>query len=735
MKDLDACRIAHPSPTGLVAYRRQFALAAVPASATVALAAPYFMLWINGELVTSGPVRAGRGLAPEYGVVEVARYLRSGDNVIALVAYHDAPVALRLDCRGLSLATDTTWRCNDNTRFKASFFAVRHDASGEDGEWLLPGYDDRRWTQAVARPPGNIPRLRSMPFVRITDPGPCRIAGATPIPLPLASPLVLDAGALLKVEIPRSMYGNCMVEIEADAPAEVTVLGKTLVARPGRQRFATYGYQVMYSPVSAFAVISGRVRLVSLRLGNVRYPFDRPARFACTGNGGEMLTRLWDVCTWGVMQCTPDAYVDGSRECSEWMGDAAIVHWPVTRIAFAGPGDPGAAGPRWADPRPLRNILRHVASAQMADGRLPANYPPNSDIHGYIEDYATRWIGCLRSYLDSTGDLDLVQELWPVAERQLKWFIDRIQPSGLVLAREFMERDNPVAYQTCEGATVNAFVYMALLDGAALCEARGDNAGAMRLRDLAGKLAAAFDRVLWDGTAYRAAPGKPPTIHAVVMALEAGLVPAERLAAARAYLVANAPGSVRGWPPSFHYLWRQLYRCDSEVADRMVLDQMRERCARMASDPCGMTGEGFEPGFHVYGAVPAALLTGFVLGVRVEEPVARGRIVIEPRLADLDSVEGAAVTEFGLVPTSWRRTADRRALDFTCTVPAGVRAALSLPMVAAAASVVVDGREIVHAGVAVAPGVTLRGRFAILEVGPGAHSGRIGAQDHRPEAR
>ena len=67
-----------------------------------------------------------------------------------------------------------------------------------------------------------------------------------------------------------------------------------------------------------------------------------------------------------------------------------------------------------------------------------------------------------------TGELDLARELWPTVTGQLKWFFDRLSPRGLVNAREFVFPGNPLAYQVCEGATLNAYLYRALVDAAEL---------------------------------------------------------------------------------------------------------------------------------------------------------------------------------------------------------------------------------------------------------------------------
>ena len=109
--------------------------------------------------------------------------------------------------------------------------------------------------------------------------------------------------------------------------------------------------------------------------------------------------------------------------------------------------------------------------------------------------------------------------------------------------------------------------------------------------------------------------------------------------------------------------------------------------------------------------VPAYTLSTYVLGVRRDAPIVEKCIVIQPHLGDLTYAAGAVVTEFGPVPVSWKVVDGT--LDFAFTVPAGVKAAVSLPA-GPLGTVTLDGRP-------VATGA--RGRWRTLELGPGCHEG------------
>jgi len=54
-----------------------------------------------------------------------------------------------------------------------------------------------------------------------------------------------------------------------------------------------------------------------------------------------------------------------------------------------------------------------------------------------MEDRSCDWVIQLRQYVESSGDVALVNELWPALTRLMEWFMSRRSARGLVLAREW----------------------------------------------------------------------------------------------------------------------------------------------------------------------------------------------------------------------------------------------------------------------------------------------------------
>lgn len=715
-----------PSAPHYVAFRRRFSLSGSMERAYLHLFADSrYLLWINGTYVQRGPCRFDPK-APEYDTMEVTDALQRGENTLAVLVLAGASngrmmrhapgltaqlVVTRKTEPPYRLQTDSTWRWSEQTQYmppKVQWGTVldRNDARRESSDWTQPGFEETAWQTAkpVAGNTWGSLAARRIPLLQEISCIPTPIAGSV-------LPQERTDGQEILFDIGRMVQGYVVAEMEADAGtrlefefAERYVQGKLAdsygcvnqyVARAGRQTYLsadTFGCHYV-----RVRVVAGRAKLLSLKMVDRRYPYVEAGSFRCSD---PLLNTLWERAVQTLRMCSEDAYTDCAlRERTEWMGDGAVVEYPLSRVVFAEPTTNGRTTPRSASGL-IINMLRHIAQSQQADGRLKAHHPSDRwDIHGYIEDYACLWVQSLRQVYDQTGDAALVRELWKPLERQMQWFLERRTERGLVLAREFVIFDNPLKYKTCEGATLNAFVYRALLDAAYLADCLGEKPRANEYRAAAAALNRSFQANLWDESAgtYRAGifDGSPlePTVHAALLSLNRGLVPPERRKRVTDWLLAHATGKDGvGMPYTQFWMFEELYRLDAPEHDTAALQTMRTRWADvLARTDTGTLTESFNGGeaCHNFGAVPAYFLSTYVLGVRQEEPTRRRHLVIEPRPGDLTMAEGRVVTPFGVVPIRWEKANDR----FRCsvTIPPGVTAALRLPASVGMETLVVDG--------------------------------------------
>jgi alpha-L-rhamnosidase len=275
-------------------------------------------------------------------------------------------------------------------------------------------------------------------------------------------------------------------------------------ARPGRRTFITtddYTCRLVYLQLH-----TGKIKIHGLKVVERRYPFDRIGSFRCND---DFLNQFWDMSMQTSEVDATDGYIDGS-EGGEWV--TGHIDYPVTQVAFAAPDEEGK--PIYSDMRLLGNQISRMALSQEGDELIKGWHPSDwhkgprigMGIHNFIEDSSLLWVNLLRTYYEGTGDSDLVEREWPVLEKIMKWFLDRRTERGLVNAREFfLHFDNPIAFNYCEGATLNAMVYRELVDAACLAEKLDKKNLSNQYSNAAKELSGAYNKYLWDapsGTYY-----------------------------------------------------------------------------------------------------------------------------------------------------------------------------------------------------------------------------------------
>jgi alpha-L-rhamnosidase len=643
-----------------VAFRRTFSLSGTPRQASLYLFADArFLVWINGRYASRGPARF-EPAGPEYDSMEVSHFLQPGNNTLVVLVmadgsngkmcHHVPGLTARLNAGGDTLlVSDPSWKWSDRTRYQNAQIDWGNtddqiDARVEDGDWTKPAYDDRTWKKAARIDGAQWGPLsaRRIPLLRETE-------VSVKLASPGSLPVTLTANQKLDFTTDGLIQAYTMLDLEAEAGSELSLdyAGIKYVARAGRQTYIssdTHGFSG-----GSITVKSGRVTIYALKLVERLYPFDVVGSFK---SSDEALNRLWALCARSCQVFSEDSYVDcADRERTEWMDDDPPA-FDITRTAMAGP-KPGG-GVLYSDPRLLKEMLRRTALTVQPDGWIKAHTCSDRfDIHAKMEDRACDWVEGARRYYESTGDLKLIREIWPVIVRQMNYFLARRTPRGLVLAREWEVWGNPLGYVTCEGAGLNAFIYKALVDAAYLGHAIGEKRQAAEFDAAAQDLAVAFNKVLWnekDGTYYsgytedyeKAKGGRKvdvslegnliaATMFPALFALDQGIVPDERRARVVSYLLAHRQQADRVM--TFYYLFKQLYAAGTDALDKEVLQTLRVKWAGMLDGGWHTTWEEFEGASkaHIYGLFPGYFLSSYVLGVRLDGPIWNQRLLIEPQ--------------------------------------------------------------------------------------------------------
>ncbi len=261
-------------------------------------------------------------------------------------------------------------------------------------------------------------------------------------------------------------------------------------------------------------------------------------------------------------------------------------------------------------------------------------------------------------------------------------------------------------------------VYRALVDATIVAAIIGKRGDAAALAHEADRLRQDFNQSLWNngegaydgalfgpGSEVRPQMGKPfaekivdgrfhPTAQANLFAVYSGVVPPERLASVRKWIL-NHLGEVRG-PMSYYYLFRMIYAMDDAGQEQQALKLMKAAWKNQLDSEWQTTWEELEDGggskIHIYGLHPGYFLTAYVLGARREGPVEDRKILIEPRFSGLAWAKGVCVTEFGPVEMDWKLDADGRP-EIVCTIPPKAQAKLRLRDQPGSSVLEINGRK------------------------------------------
>ncbi len=720
-----------PTPDLHSVFAKEFTLGAAPSQALLHIFVfTRYRLYVNGAYVGRGPSRY-QNQRPEYDTREISKLLRTGRNVLVVLAHRDAPTgrimqhtpgfiaALEIvrDGQIQVIRTDRSWLSMPELCFgpraQAWSSIEEHIDARKLNDWIQPDLTSSAWRPSVVvSSSGNVvfhPRSGALQTESVLPWAP----GSTSLPIDLSY------NTPISLHLPGIAQSYHLLEIDADEGSELEVnyclpQGET----SGRSTYVAHSGRQTYMGGDTFAfrrlelrLKSGRIRITGAAAYEVRYPFERVASFECND---PSLNQLWNICARSLEILSEDTYVDcADRERVEWTDDSPPA-FDCTRVMMRGPDE--ADKQHWGDSRLLRGLLRRISLTQQLDGQFKAHScSERFDIHAIMEDRSCDWVVLLRDYYESSGDGKFVRELWPALMRLMLWYRQRRTSRGLTLAREWEVWDNPLRYQVCEGAGLNAMVYRALVDASIMAKSIGKRNDSESLAQEADRLRADYNRLLWNETkgAYDGAlfgPGSEtrpqlghpftgkisngrfqPTAQANLFALYAGLVPPERLASARKWILAHTAEILE--PMSYYYFFRMLYAME-EQQESDVLRFMKTGWKNQVDSEWQTTWEGLGKSggskIHIYGMHPGYFLTAFVLGARREGPVGQRTLVIEPRLSGLEWARGICVTEFGPVEVDWN-VMSSGVPQIRCVVPAGVMAKLRIRSQGKRAVVEIDG--------------------------------------------
>ncbi|MBN2572954.1 MAG: discoidin domain-containing protein [Deltaproteobacteria bacterium] len=623
-------------------FRKTFTLASVPTSLIANIAADSkYWLWINGHLVVfEGGLK--RGPTPDdgyYDEVEIEDFLAAGDNTVALLVWYFGKSGSSHRSSGKGgllfeagdvLASDATWRLKVHPGYLPGLVTpdpnprlpetpVRFDARNDTiAGWNQSGYDDSTWSAASEKgtpPVAPWNQLRRRPIPRWKDSGLRSYTNASGFPqsgdggtVVATLPYNAQVTPYLKVTDSTLEAGQTIV-IRTDNhafPDGTYNLNATYVTKPGTQEFESLawmnGHEIHYT-------IPKGVEIVALQYRETGYDASFAGAFSCSDG---FYDALWEKAKRTLYVNMRDNYMDcPDRERAQWWGDvvneSGQAFYALDARAHA----------------LTRKAIGELVEWQGADKILFAPVPSeNNSLSSEIPVQmlaSIGWYGFWNYYLH-TGDAAAIASAYPHVRDYLSlWSLDG---DGLVAHRrvnfDWQDWGGAIDARVLD----NAWYYLALRAAIDMANLTGNSADAQAYAAAKASLESNFDRVLWNGSAYRS-PGYTDDTddRANALAVVSGLAGAAKWPEIRTVLQHHRNAS----PYMEKYVLEALFLMGYP---QDALNRMRARYADMVEasslstlwEIWSLTEGVYRTYNHGWAGGPLTLLSQYVAGVAPESP-------------------------------------------------------------------------------------------------------------------
>jgi alpha-L-rhamnosidase len=692
-------------PAAAAMFRKEIVLATAPNTVKAWLTADAkFRLYVNGRIVTRGPVDIGRDYAGGnthrwfYDFRDLTPFFTKGTNVIAAEVFckgtywtvsrgqpgflFEAEITGN-DGQKSIVKSDASWHSLVATQFPDT---ITYDSSKEPMGWRLAGFDVLTWPASrevkdawSPLVPSEIPPLMEAryPVERIEG-------------LPSK---VITNDTSFKVVFNRVLSAYPVVKLNGGQGAEMSVhandAAKMILA--GGEQYFEFPHMTEVAPAYTVELkhVTARVEIEDAGAIFTSQPVEYRGAFECSDTN---LNQIWKVSRWAVQICLQTHHLDSPNH-QEPISDPGdyLIESMVNYYAFAQP---------WLARQDIRKYAWLLKDQ---------NY------HNFHTSYSIGWLQMLMDYYDYTGDKSLVEEMSPYVHELLDTYTSWRGTNGIISeAPNYMFMDwvtiggfpchHPPA--VIGQGYLTAFYYHGLEMASRVAALTGDSARVKKYAALRGEIARAFNRELWvagkgiyrDGKPFQTSvkPGKwlPPdkdietfSPHVNSLAVLYDLAPKEKQAAIMTKVLAEKPLNTQPW--FMHWVFQAIDHAG-------LFDQYgATRLRRWKIIPATQSfQEGWESGDFSHGwcSTPLVQLSARVLGVTPAVPGFK-RIFIRPQLCDLTWAKGKVPTPRGDLDVSWGLRNNTFQMDVT--VPAGTGAEVTLPTSRFENPVVtLDGRKV-----------------------------------------
>ena len=623
-------------PNSWYIYRKDVKLTDVPESlvARIAVDSKYW-LWINGRLVVfeGGLKRGPARNATYYDEVEIASYLVTGENTIAVLVWHFgrngfshvnsgmAGLWFEAIAPGVEIVSDGSW--------SGMMYDAYQDTDAPYPNYRLPEsnirFDARKeiigWNKKTFS--GNMQR----PFI-LNDMADVPIGRLVKRPIPLWKDYGLTdyvnvrksaGGDTLFCRLPYNCHITPYLKVKAREGAMIKMQtdnywgGSTpnvraeYITREGEQEYESFGWMNGHE---VWYVIPEGVEVLEVKYRETGYNAEFVAPFQCND---PFYNELWKRSARTLYVTMRDTYMDcPDRERSQWWGDE------VNEL-----GEAFYALTPSSHQLALKGI-HELINWQRADGALFSPVPAgNWNRELPLQMLASvGWYGFYTQYYYS-ADSSFIPVIYDRLHRYLHevWQVDQ---NGLAVDRIGEWTWGDWGENIDMGVLTNCWYYLALKAELAFALQLKKNGDAEEIRSMMDKIERNFDTKFWTGAAYRAPGYKGETDdRAQAMAVVSGLASEDRYPALLKVLREEYHAS----PYMEKYVLEALFRMNDPV---FALERMKKRYENMMAyqdyttlfEGWGIGADGFGGGTinHAWSGGPLTMLSQKVCGIEPTSP-------------------------------------------------------------------------------------------------------------------
>lgn len=673
-------------------FRKDIRVSKVPERLVTDIAADTkYWLWVNGRTVVfEGGLK--RGPSPEdtyYDEIDIARFLKKGDNSIAVLVWYfgkdgfshksSGKPGLLFECRssGFTLRSDSSWKVRVHhsylpyigiqPNFRLPESDICYDAGKDIGTWSSEEYDCSSWPFAIE---AGIPPCRPWnklilrPIPQWKDYGLKEYENKSEIPK-------IGTGDSVVCILPSNLQITPYLKIEAPAGLPIDIrtnhfmIGDTpglqarYITKKGVQEYESLGWlngeRVIY-------FIPKGVKILSLKYRETGFDTKFAGKFHCSD---DFFNRLWEKARRTLYVTMRDNYMDcPDRERAQWWGDE-VVEGGEAFYAF----DKSSSSL-------FRKGMYELIRWKKADSTLFAPIPAGNWDKELPDQSlaAVGYYGFWNYYLQS-GDKKAISDLYEGVKQYLE--VWKTKADGTLVYRaggwDWGDWGEQIDMETLQ----NEWYYLALKGVQKMASALGKKEDADRYKAEMKRFKEAFHKRFWMGSVYRNPSYTGRTDDRVqALAVISGLANHFEYSD----LLKVFQTSEYASPYMEKYVLEALFKMGE---DRFALERMKKRFGRMVDDSDHSTlwevWNGREGGTtnHAWSGGGLTLLSQYVCGI---SPVLPGykRFQVAPQPGELKEASATVETVSGRISASF--TNGGNSFGMKLSVPEKTEAVVKLPI-------------------------------------------------------